>query len=582
MGDTERPGGPGGRSWGGALDALVTRLSDLPVLVRRLLRRIDPAGRDADEPLALLPLVVFGIALATSVEMFWRYKFQPMQDYGHHVGLSAVVADWGRPGSLYTELYDAPDPLNANSLLYTFAGYLGRIIGVTTACQVGMTLYVAGVPLALLYGLRVFGRSPWPAVLSVPLVYNMNFIAGFANLLFAAPFMVLVVPVFYRLLTAPTWKRFVASALLFIAIFLSHAHVYLWTGALTVALTLGVFVVRLGQRQVDVVRRIKRAFGAAGIALASALPSLLIFLRWYDWAFGEGRESGSVTVVTKGLDEGFDAYFKPLPGLFQDLYAYAGHIFRSEEDLVIQYELVLLGLVALSAGRLFRSKRPPVLELAFVMTFASYFYMPEAIATNPVVGSRQIGIALWFFAAIACPVPKNVSRLARWAVIGGILYITYEYLHIWHDKLVEFEHTEAAGLEYVLEPAPYRQRMHYVKVKSDWSDIFQWRPVWHVEKFYMADKLGQVADNPAIVSTSSIRYREGVDPHRITVHGSDWPSWQTLWDNYELVLVRGWDPVPSQLDLAKKHAVRVRKQGDWELWRKKGAWQQGLGEAPDL
>ena len=88
----------------------------------KALARIDPNDDKDAEPLGLLPLITLGVALTYSLWMFWYWKFQPMQDLGHHVGLSAVVADYGRPGSLYPALYERPDPLNANSLLYSFAG----------------------------------------------------------------------------------------------------------------------------------------------------------------------------------------------------------------------------------------------------------------------------------------------------------------------------------------------------------------------------------------------------------------------------------------------------------------------------
>ena len=71
----------------------------------------------------------------------------------------------------------------------------------------------------------------------------MNFVGGFANLLFAAPFMVVTMPVFYRTLVAPTWKRIAASAALFVAVFLSHAHAFLWLGVLSFTLTVAFFVI---------------------------------------------------------------------------------------------------------------------------------------------------------------------------------------------------------------------------------------------------------------------------------------------------------------------------------------------------
>jgi hypothetical protein len=552
-------------------------------LAAKALARIDPNDDEDAEPLGLVPLITLGVALTYSLWMFWHWKFQPMQDLGHHVGLSAVVADFGRPGSLYPALYEKPDPLNANSLLYFFAGYLGKMIGVSNAVRVGMSFYLAGVPLANLYALRVFGRSPWGAVLTVPLAYNMNFVGGFANLLFAAPFMVLTMPVFYRTLVAPTWKRIVASAFLFVAVFLSHAHAFLWVGVLSFTLTLAFFVLALVTRGLSIKERLRAGAKVAGAALVSVIPAMLLFYRWYQWSFGKGKAEGSVQTLTSGFDNHFGAAFKTPAALFTDLWNYALKIFVDETDLILVYKIGILIMVAVAFSRLHKWRRPVVMEMAFTLTVASYFFMPEAIDSNPVVGSRQIGVALWFIGAMVSPVPASVSRLARWIVIAGILYCTREYLRAWHDHMVTFENTEANGIEYVLDQTPYRQRMHYVKVSSDFSKVFTWKPNWHVEKFYMADRFGQVPDNPAIVSTSSIRYKAGVDPHRITYHGPDWASWADLWSYHELVLVHGWEPTDKQLEEAKSHAVRIRKEGSWELWRKKGDWQEkGDGAPPNV
>lgn len=566
--------------------------------MRRLLARIDPNDDPDAEPLMLTPLLALAVSLAVSVWMYWHWKFQPMQDMGHHVGLSAVVADYDRPGSLYPALYDRPDPFYANSFLYTVAGHLGRHIGVTRAVRVCMVFYVAGVPLANLYALRVFGRSAWPSLLAVPLVYNMNYTAGFSNLLFAAPFLVLSVPFFYRALLRPTWSRVLVASLNFVFVFLSHAHIYLWCGALAIALTLGLFLWAMVRPEFfrappragaavkvrgPVKERLVMGGRIAGISLLTVLPSLAVFFRWYQFAFGEGATKGSVTAVTSGLDNDFGAYFKPTSALFHDLWTYAAKTTVNDDDLVLLYKLCFLVAGALVLARLHSWKRPPVLEIAWVLTFVSYFYLPEAIDTNPVVGSRQIGVSMWFVAALACPVPARVSRIARWAIVLGTMWFTREALTVWFANLVEFERTEAHGLEFVLEPAPYRKTLHMVKVMPDTSKVFQWKPNWHVDKYYMADRLGQVADNPAIVSTSSIRYKEGVDPHRITWHSPDWPRMAEIWENEELILVHGWNPTPQQMDAARDHAVRLRKEGDWELWRRKGEWQEkGDGPPPDV
>lgn len=547
--------------------------------VERGLAKIDPNDDPEAEPLGLPPLIALAIALTWSVWMFWHWKFQPMQDLGHHIGLTAVVADYNTKGSLYPALYDHPNPLNANSLLYFVAGYGARLhlLGVTNCVRLCLVGYLVGVPLANLFALRVFGRSPWAAVVSVPFAFahNMNFVAGFANLLFAGPFMVLAIPLFYRVLMKPTWKRAAWAALMFVLVFLAHAHIFLWVGALSFSLTFVFFIATFFERRADLKQRLVRAAVVAGVSFACVVPSLILFYRWYQWSFGAGKDQGAISATTSGWDQNFGAQFKTVDGLFTDLSHYALKTYVQMDDLALLWKFGVLMMIAIGCSRLKRWARPPVMEIAFALTVASYFLMPEAIDSNSVVGSRQLGVSLWIVSPLFSPVPAKVSRFARLVVIVGICWLTKDSMQIWNDNLATFERTEAAGLEYVLDAAPPRQHMHLVKVMTDMSAIFTWKSLWHVEKYYMADQFGQVADNPAIVSTSSIRYRAGVDPHRITYHSADWPKWDELWNNYELVLVHGWHPTDAQLDLAKSHAVRVRKSGNWELWRKHGAWETG-------
>src|SRR5262245_42232986 len=108
-------------------------------------RRWVPAPAGA-EPLSPAALIVLAIALVASLSIFYSSRVQPMQDFGHHVALSAVVADYHRAGSLYPALYEEPSLFRANTLLYYVAGYTGRIIGVTEAVRLGVAFYLVGVP----------------------------------------------------------------------------------------------------------------------------------------------------------------------------------------------------------------------------------------------------------------------------------------------------------------------------------------------------------------------------------------------------------------------------------------------------
>ena len=537
--------------------------------VRGLLARFDPNDDPDAEPLGILPLLVLLGATSFSTWMYLRWKFQPMQDLGHHAALSAVVADYGRPGSLYTALYEPFDPVTANSLLYEVAGRLGRLVGVTNALRACMAFYVGGMPLVALYALRVFGRSAWPAILAVPLVYNMIYVAGFANMLFAAPFMVLALVELYRLLDAPSWGRLTRAAALFTLVFLAHAHMFLWIGALSFLLTFA-FVLLVPLRAPGGVAALRRAGILAGSAFLAVLPSLLFFLHWYRRTFGPGRAEGGITQVTGTASNLFGAYFATPAQLFAS-FADSFRLYPTgDEDLKELMALILLVGVAFSLGRLHRYRRPPVLELACVVTGISYFFLPVGLQGHDVLNARQLAIALWFLPAFVSPVPAAVSRAARGIVILSIVVLSGAMLRSWYHHLVPFEREEAQGLETVMRAAPPRMRLHYVKLEPD-SAYFTWRSWWHIEKIYMSDKLGQTPDTPGILSTGAIHYRAGVDIHRLGNHSPYWQDESAIWKNFDLVLVHKWHPSPDQIRRAKEHGDRLAQAGDWELWQSREA-----------
>jgi hypothetical protein len=82
----------------------------------------------------------------------------------------------------------------------------------------------------------------------------------------------------------------------------------------------------------------------------------------------------------------------------------------------------------------------------------------------------------------------------------------------------------------------------------------------------MSDKLGQVPDNPAMLTTAAIHYRAGVDFHRVTATGG-FERDPAIWSNFDLVLIHGWRPPPSNEAEARERGELLAKSNRWELWR---------------
>lgn len=549
-------------------------------------------------PISHWALIWITIATTISAGMYLAWKFQPQQDLGHHMAIAAVVADRGRPESLYDYYYEPFDPLLANSLLYSIGGYLGRLIGVSLAMKLAMTSYLVLMPGVMLYMLRSSNKSAWPALLSVPFCYGMLFIAGVANMLFSAPFFLLALPVFFKAIWSQSRGLWITSSLLLVAVFLGHAQLYLWLGPLTIAMT-----VWSAKKQ----KQWMRPFGKA---LLIALPSILLFSRWYWRTFGPGRTAGGVSGVTAPISEGFGATFPSLYEKLTGLFGSAMAAYPHYQDSV-WIALVLL-VIAATKGWVWwhnrkhhdssfdttnepvtrvnqresviqQGKQPSVqeavqaayqpdelgkvLQWSGIATAIAYFLLPEDIQNQAGIASRHVGMALWFVPLFASPPSKTATQQIRkyycWALITSVVV----FLGYWGYNLVQFQQ-EANGLENVMAKIEPRQRLHYVKLSPE-SRYFRGGSWWHIEKYYMADGFGFTPDTTGIQSTGTIRYNKNVPIHRIGAHSATWAWNKNIWQYHDWVLTHRWNPLPDQKKMAEQRGVLVASEGDWSLWKTK-------------
>jgi hypothetical protein len=514
------------------------------------------------------PWAYAACALATAVGawLFLRYPFQPMQDLGHHMAIAAITSDYASPSSIYPPLYEAPNPLQGNSLLYTLAGPLGRAVGVTEAVRAILALAIAALTPLTVIALRRSGRSSWPALLAPALAHSLVFVAGFANLVVAMPLVLLAVVAHEALLERPGAARTAGLAAALVALFLAHVHAFLWTGVLLALRTLAAGVD--GLVAWIAMRRPPEGPGAwrrLTLSAAAAAPSLLVFGRWYGKTFGEGRGEGGVLTATGSLANGFGATFRTLTEAMRDLPGFVFELTHDDADTRF-YVALAIGVAACGFVAPRGRRRSHALPVAFALTFASYFFLPEGLQGHDVVASRQPAIAMLFLPALIAVPPARVASLRRRAMVAGLVALVAFHFVTWERTLRDFHEQEAAGLEEVLRAAPPKLRLHYVKSDPS-SRYFAWRPFWHVEKFYMSMKLGQTADTPAILSTGAIRARAGVEMHRIVDHSDSWPMNRELWLAYDLVLLRRWLPSPEMRAEVERHAELLAKREDWELWK---------------
>lgn len=533
---------------------------------KKILRWLDPNDDPSAEPLSPIGLLAVLVATGFSTYLFLRWKIQPMQDNGLHLALTSVFANYGKAGSIYPPIYKPLDWLNTNSLLYTVAGGLGKVIGPSLAFRLTLATYFAGVPLANVYALRVFGRSVWGAVISVPLLYNLSCGFGFANFLFSAPLAVMALPLFYRMHQRPTVGRVAICAALVTALFLAHLHTFLWMGVLLFMMTIAALV----SSSVRVLFGFPatRPHVVLGVSLVAVLPGVALLGRWLYRTLQPpaADELVIVGVEKSSLGTWMNSIIAP-DGAFARAHQVMT-ITKSTAELWYRVAILALVLVAIVLARLHKWKRPPILELACVVTLLSFFVLPDNFAGQQIIASRQIGFAGWFASALFVPVPGRVTRLGRAFVVGAMCCVSAGYLMFYRELLIKFEKEEANGLAEVIAAAPPQKRLHYVNLQPE-SKYFTFRPFWHVETWYMADRLGQCDENPAWGNSQAVRYRKTYNLMRIEQHSPRWPAMMEIWKNFDLVLVRQWHPTEADLQRANEYGERIAQRGDWEIWRSK-------------
>jgi hypothetical protein len=518
------------------------------------LRRWDPNTDPTAEPLSTPALIAMIAGTAVNLFFFYAWRYQPMQDFPLHVACAKYVAEWGRNGSPYAGLFARPDLLAANTLIYSLGGYLAKVFDALSAVRFLIaTMYIVLLPVAMLYALRTFGRSAWGAVLSTSLVFVRLYASGFANELIAFPLALLVLARFYALLKEPSRGGALGVAVGLCLVLLAHSFVFMWLGAVLAGLSAAALP--------SVLRRgLAYAGKTTACVVLSIAPSLALFARWYLRSSSRfGADAHGATFGPTFIDA--NEQFRRLT----DFIAFS----RGPEERAHLAWLILLVGVSVALSRLERRRAPPVLEIACVVTFFSYFLLPVHIASEGVVSKRELDHAMWLLPALATPVAARTSKLARWIVVAGILVYACASARYWHSQLVAFERDEAKGLATVLAAAPPGLRMHYPRINIE-SQYFVTKTLWHVEGYYVAQSAGMIRDIPG---ADDPRWWLHFEPDRHglpTLNGQDTEGWSqvpAIWDTYDLILLHRWRPTPEAMAAARAHATRIAQSGDWELWR---------------
>ena len=529
-----------------------------------LLRGLDPSPRARRMPAAFL--AAFGLCVMLTVTLLARNKYYPGQDMPYHAQCARVWLDAGRVGGPYAA-YEPGHSLEANTLMYGVSGLVSHVLGSFRAFRIVQAYYFIGLPFACLYALRAFERPPWGSLLAFPLCYTEIVAAGYANMAFAAPSFVFALVTYWRLIHRPTWQRALATSVLFIAVFLSHAHVYLWLGGLVVIYSVCHLVAHASGMLTSASERARIAWAAVA-ALVAGGPGLALFWLWYARGYGAGNSIGEA-----GTNHSFQSSMEwaPVSQRFQAGALQAFQATTSPNEAAYIAGLGLLLLLSMSLSRVRRDGRVPLPELAILVTVISFYLLPAGIAGQG-IAVRQWYFVFWLLPVAIEPVPFFAHPWRSSAVLAGIFGWSILRLSLVGAYLDKFTREEMVGLDRVVAEAPREPGLMtaYVAVNSKSK---YWLTSSHFHSYGFLDAQRSY-DGPLeysdAKSVAPVRYKNGPPlPVKHVYNNQAWAADPAIW-HYDLVLVRSTtSSLEAQAKVAREHGYLVASAGDWQLWRRR-------------
>jgi hypothetical protein len=504
--------------------------------------------------------LAFVALAAMTVRMHAMSPLGPGQDHHFHLLVAAIhgMASDHPVKALYAPM----SPLDANTLLYSVAWPFEKIASPVTAFQIATLLLVyLGFPIGVAYALTRAGRSPWGALLAFPIVYTCNtwFNGGFYPFLSAAGFFVAAIAEHDVLMRcdghdARVAKRVgVTCAALCALTFVAHAHVYAWLVCLLALRALLAMNVRAALR-----------------SLAVVAPSGALLALWYARS---GRDAPVRTepplVDSQGLlsDKLHNLITLTLPTRDEDAFLH-----------VAVFLLLVLGVLLLvrrGPARDGRTRSGLTFELCILVTAASYFVLP-AVRHGGTVAQRQLDIALWLLPLVLFPSRVPLRSVGAIAVAAVAVFSVWRMSHF-SDYLRRLNDDDYRGLLEVSDAckriAP-RDRAATLAFATSNEQSKYWQslgPQQSHETLAAVCGLETPVYDTAFYphSLQPLRYRGRISaPVTILNDATRWYERPGIFDDFDFVLVKGWNAAPDEEPNVRARADLVASAGDYQLWRR--------------
>ncbi|MGM0577349.1 MAG: hypothetical protein ACQEXJ_16615 [Myxococcota bacterium] len=515
------------------------------------------------------PWLVAGllVSLVALVVPLWVTSLLPFMDLPQHLATIRILHDLADPAFGMAPYYEV-HLADTQYLAYYFAvDALAWLMPLEVANRVVLSLYAAGLPLAMAAYLRAFGRDPAVALLAAPLAYNTFLFMGFVNYVAAFPILLWALAVLRRLIDDFSWIRWTGLVALTVLLFYSHAQPFLLYGLF--AGIVGLTTPR-GLHP--------RHWWRQGLHLVPAVALLGVWIGRSrilagaeEWQQGHGgRNVSPVDVRWEPMLDRLSAF----PRQLLDAY-------RGDADDVLLFALLALGLVLF----LFRRSSPAAEEIADYGPRRAWLRerTPEILAV--------VMAGIYLLSPISYKWIWPIShRLAPLVVLFGLATLTWRRLparpwllvvpatalSLWAasvhvEKFEAFEDEAGAVREVVRQAAPGKRLTALIFDRG--SEVVNHAPYLHFGQYYVVERGGVATFSFVDFPQSPVRYADGAAPPRLpnrwewTPHRFRFPR-HGRWYDYFLVRDGGPEHPRNPFGRWDRRVELVARQGRWALYRK--------------
>jgi len=525
----------------------------------------EPSREHSQRPWTERPAVFWTVLLslcALQLLPIWAVRWLPMGDLGGHLELMDIMARHGDPATLFAQTYHLPTGLQPNTVALWLAHWLPGL-GALVVAKLLMSLYVLGLPAALAALAKAFNRSPWLALLALPLTWNALVNVGFLNYFIALPLLLATIALAVQLgRHGGRWRLAgltACLALLFFCHVLAHL-IALGMAAFTLAWFLPSW------------RKTWRL-----LAIVPALP-LAGFWATRKFIALESTETGRTFAQAGG---GLDLAFLPKSALVEQMPTWGMRFFRDGSDDKAFLALVVIWLIWLAVG-VWQRRRENTrkltwrtsallyqhwgLEVLTLCSLAAYFVLPTHMSEMDVITERVVVQILLLLAA--WPKIRFVGRAAWLLVPAIVLSAGYSLVVLVHFQ--QFEREDLDGLPAALEQLPPRTKLAYLLWHHE-NSVTYMGPLWHLPRAIFVLHTGGLTDDSfAVRPYTPVQYRQGRTPVQLS---GDFTHELKLFD-YDYVLIRSQSAPAAALASPNLHQRWHR--GEWWLFNVQRGRRQAL------